>query len=846
MLDPALHAATGGEVEPTAGVLLDDRYDVQRELGRGGMGRVLVARDRKLDRDVAIKVITARADDPTRAARLIREARAAGALAHPNIVAVHDVGSAKTGPYIVQELLRGETLRERLRRGPLLLDEALDLAAQLARGLSAAHAAGVVHRDVKPENVFVTSEGWVKILDFGIATLRREPQGPDTFTDPGSKAGTPAYMAPEQIQGGETDARTDLFAFGLVAYEMIAGRHPFERKSAIETAFSILHDEPPPLGDDVPDAVRRVLLRCLEKDPQARFQSARDLAFELELLRSGRRPASRRAWVRWAAVVAIAATMAVPAWWLSRRRALPRFRQITFEGQVWTARFAPDGRSAFYAAATGALPPQIWSTAMDRPEPTAIASPPANLAAVSSTGELAVLVRPRLARFGYDHGTLARFFPGSAPRELVEDAEYADWSPDGSALAVVRVVGPRSRLEYPLNHVLYETTGWISHPRFSPDGRRIAFLDHPTSADNDGTVMLCDEDGSARTLTQRWQVVESLAWAPAGDEIWFSAAGAGDPSGTPVLRAVTLSGAGRILAEVTGNLRLQDVARDGRAIATHPQIRMGLAVSRIDGQDARDLSWFDRSYLGDLSADGKTLLFWIEGPAASRSNVTYLRGTDGAAPPVRLGEGVGVALSPDGKWAVALDPAGQRPITILPTRSGEPRVSHAGGVAALRARWFPDGRRLLVAGMKAGSGTRLYVRDVEGGELAPISPEGVGSGWLSVSPDGTLVAAVDAARRTVVYPVAGGSPMVLPEIDPEEKPFGFASDGSLFVGRLLAMPLAVYRFDLATRQRTLHTRLTIGNGAQGIVNVIATPDGKTFAFNYAGWSSDLFLLQGEL
>jgi Tol biopolymer transport system component len=846
MLDRAPHAASGGEVEPAAGVLLDDRYDVQRELGRGGMGRVLVARDRKLDRDVAIKVVTAGADDPARAVRLVREARAAGALAHPNIVAVHDVGSVATGPYIVQELLRGDTLRERIRRGRVPLDQALDFAAQLARGLSAAHVAGVVHRDVKPENVFVTSEGWVKILDFGIATLRRDPQGPDTFTDPGSNPGTPAYMAPEQIQGGTADARTDLFSFGLVAYEMIAGRHPFERQSAIETAWAILHDAPPPLPDDVPDAVRRVVLRCLEKDPQARFQSARDLAFELELLRSGRPPPSRRAWARSAAVVVTVAAMVMGAWWLRRRRALPAFRQITFEGQVWTARFAPDGRSAFYAAATGASPLQIWSTAMDRPEPRAIESPPANLAAVSSKGELAVLVRPRLARFGYDHGTLARFFPGSAPRELVDDVEYADWSPDASALAVVRVVGSRSRLEYPLNHVLYEATGWVSHPRFSPDGRKIAFLHHPTSADNDGTVMLCDENGSTRALTQRWQVIESLAWAPSGDEIWFSAGATDESSGTPVLRAVTLSGATRILAQVTGNLRLQDVARDGRAIATHPQIRMGLAVSRTDGEGTHDLSWFDRSYLGDLSPDGKALLFWIEGPAATRSNVAYVRGTDGAGPPVRLGEGAGVALSPDGRWAVALDPAEQRPIALLPTRSGEPRILDGGGVTALRARWFPDGKRLLLAGVKPGSGTRLYVRDVASGEQAAISPEGVASGWLSISADGTIVAAVDAAGRTTLYPVAGGPPEPLPGIEPDEKPFGFASDGSLFVGRLPAMPLAIYRYDPATRGRTLHTRLTSGNGAQGIVNVIATADGKTFAFNYAGWSSDLFLLQGEL
>jgi Tol biopolymer transport system component len=480
-----------------------------------------------------------------------------------------------------------------------------------------------------------------------------------------------------------------------------------------------------------------------------------------------------------------------------------------------------------------------------RPELRRLESPPANLLAVSSSGELAVLLRPQVARYGYDRGVLARFPPAGAPRELLEDVEAADWAPDGSDLAVVRKVGSRTRLEFPANRVLFQTTGWISHPRFSPDGRQIAFLNHPSPVEDSGVVMVCDLQGSARALTPQWRQVQGLAWAKGGSEVWFTAA-ANLPAAHFALRAVGLSGEseGRLVAQVAGDLRLQDVALDGRALVTEPDQRLGLAILNKGDPKPRDFSWFDRTFLGDLSADGRQVLFSVDGPAAGRSSMVYLRKTDGS-PPVRLGEGYGVALSPDGRWAISLSlvSGSAQPLVLLPTGPGESRTVEAAGVTAARVRWFPDGQQLLVAGMERDRGMRLYVLGLDNSKPRPISEDGISIAGLAVSRDGAFVAAGDRRGRTTLFPVGGGDAVPLPELEPEDVPFGFADEGSLFVGRLRPLTVPVYRFDLRTRQKVPVATLTAdAPGALGIVRVAVTPDGSTFAFNYASVTSNIYLL----
>ena len=307
-------------------------YEVVAPIGAGGMGEVYRAVDTKLGRPVALKVLPARfAADADRLHRFEQEARTTGLLNHPNILTVHDVGHAEGHPYLVSELLEGESLRERLQRGPLGAERVVGLAAQAARGLAAAHARGVVHRDFKPDNIFITRDGRVKILDFGIAKLvQSEGQGLDQLTTAagtaaGAVVGTAAYMSPEQVAGRVVDARSDLFSFGVVLYEMLTGRRPFSGNSPIETMTAVLHDDPAPLFSsdrNIPPALARVVTRCLEKAPDERFQSAHDLAFALDATVStatlapvaGAAPRVGVRRVRWWWPVATAACGGVVGW----------------------------------------------------------------------------------------------------------------------------------------------------------------------------------------------------------------------------------------------------------------------------------------------------------------------------------------------------------------------------------------------------------------------------------------------------------------------------------------------------------------------------------------------------
>jgi serine/threonine protein kinase/Tol biopolymer transport system component len=281
------------------------RYEVRSQIGEGGMGVVYLARDPKIGRDVAIKVLPAAfSADNERLARFEQEACAAGALNHPNVLAVFDVGQQEGGsPYVVSEMLEGETLREKLNSARLPQRKALDYALQIARGLAAAHERGIVHRDLKPENVFITSDGRAKILDFGLAKLTQENGDQSQTdiptwhvnTDPGAVMGTVGYMAPEQVRGQKVDHRADIFSFGCILYEMLSGRRAFRRESAVDTLSAILNEEPPDLSESnrsVSPALERLVTRCLEKRPAARFHSASDLAFALDAL-SGSNASSR-------------------------------------------------------------------------------------------------------------------------------------------------------------------------------------------------------------------------------------------------------------------------------------------------------------------------------------------------------------------------------------------------------------------------------------------------------------------------------------------------------------------------------------------------------------------------
>ena len=341
-------------------------YRLGALLGSGGMGEVYRARDARLNREVAIKILSeVFASDADRLRRFQTEARSVGALNHPNILTVFDAGFEGDRPYLVTELLQGESLRERLRGGRLPRQKAIEYARQTAAGLAAAHAKGIVHRDIKPENLFITTDGRLKILDFGLAKSWSE-QPLDTsatrsqITAAGSIMGTASYMSPEQALGKPVDSRSDLFSLGSVLYEMLTGRRPFEGDNAIAVMHGILKDDPPELRallPDIPPALERVVRRCLEKAPEERFQSAGELVFALETLllepataTAVPSPVAHRRPFRWAYAAALLAAVGglAAGYWLHGRleqKSAPSFQRLTFRrGNVSAARFTPRWR----------------------------------------------------------------------------------------------------------------------------------------------------------------------------------------------------------------------------------------------------------------------------------------------------------------------------------------------------------------------------------------------------------------------------------------------------------------------------------------------------------------------
>jgi tRNA A-37 threonylcarbamoyl transferase component Bud32 len=442
-------------------------YEVLDFLGAGGMAEVYRALDPRLGRKVALKFVADHSSvDDEMIQRLRREARLAGGLNHPNIVAVHDVGEHAGAPYIVTELLEGETLRERLRHGPIPLSTVVDWAIQMAHGLGAAHEGGLIHRDLKPENVFVTSAGRIKLLDFGIAKPTAIAEGLHDLMEPtvgsdggltrtGTVLGTPGYMSPEQLRGEPPGARSDLFSLGAILYELLSGSRAFPGESMVESSYRILHSEPPPLPPDVPLPLASLVRCCLEKDPLLRFQSAHDLGLTLEALRSGTvtgsgvqplapaSPRPRRGGTAVLAAIAGLACAALVAWWSHRPEAprVPEIKELTHRrGSIWAARFAPDQRTVYFSAAWGGGLPHLYAVTESSLEPEDLSLGEAQLLAVSPRGELAITLHPD---FVYDfdgpRGTLARVLPrNQLPRELATDVEYADWAPDGEGIAVAR------------------------------------------------------------------------------------------------------------------------------------------------------------------------------------------------------------------------------------------------------------------------------------------------------------------------------------------------------------------------------------------------------------------------
>ncbi len=839
------------------------------------MGEVYKARDPKLDRFVAIKVLPpSLAENGDLLTRFEREAKAVAALNHPNILGIYDFGREGEHTYAVMELLEGESLRDRLRAGALAPKKAAELASQMAEGLAAAHHRGIVHRDVKPENIFLGRDGRVKLLDFGLAKQVPKWSGPSgsqtsvpteaggsLHTEAGVVMGTVGYMSPEQVRGESADPRSDIFGFGAVLYEMLSGRKAFGRESAVETMNAILHDDPAALvvtKGQMPPALERVVLHCLEKSPENRFQSMKDVAFDLQAISTisgvdgGKqkvRPRGDR-WT-WSGLGAAAVLVAALAAWLAGavhlgRHEQPVFHQVSFrQGRIAKARFAPGGQDVIYDASWQGEPWQLFATPIVDPKERPLGQTDVQLLDLSRAGELVLRLKSKVADTWQFEGTLARSALGGdlAPKAILGGVLQAAWAPK-SEFAVVRAAGGRSLLDYPPGRVRVESAGWIGDLRFSPDGSLLAYVDHPAAGDDAGRIAVLDvASGKTRFVSKDYGTLRGLAWR--GQEIWFTA-------GTHILNralyAVDLSGKERGVFTQAGGLHLHDVAPDGRVLMSREEMRGGL-LSLAEGQvQPLDLSWRTWSYLLDTSSDGKTLLFEEEEGDPGGYDLFLRPSSGGHATPLGKSAGYG-ALSPDGTLAAAwLDKPAPRWV-LYPTGTGVPRELPAHGIRSIKSVSFAkDGQSLVFIGQEGEKEDRVWSLGLDGNAPKPLTLEGVTGleTWPLLSPNGRSFLAREKGGWAIFDFAKPDAPVRrVAGLEDGEVLTQWRPDGRFLVTRPGAFPVDVWTLDAASGKRQpWKTASPAGYVGVDCSSIRFSDDGKRMAARYILQRSTLYVVEG--
>ena len=541
------------------------------------------------------------------------------------------------------------------------------------------------------------------------------------------------------------------------------------------------------------------------------------------------------------------------AWRLAPWRATdvstpPEFQRLTFDlPELGDARFTPDGASVVYSAGGRARLEDIYTQRLSASTAQSLGMPNSVLLSVSRQGELAVLAEKSAPMFDLPYwtnaGTLARVPPGGAPRPLLPDVEAADWSPDGQ-LAVVRQAGHRSRLEFPVGKVLYETFGWLASPRFSPAGDFIAVLDHPVVPDDRGSVVIIGVNGAKRARSRFWESVRGLAWAPNGNEVWFAGARSGV---SRTLYAMNVTGRERAILSVAGGVTLQDISRDGRVLLDRDNEQLGIMFVGPGATQPKEMSWKDWSIAEDISADGKQILFGEEGENSGFSYEVGLRPTDGSQP-VILGPGAAQSLSPDGKWALSLMPPPDNQMVLLPTGPGVPKALPRGSVEQYKfdeAKWFPDARHIAFAGYESGHGPRCYMQSIDGGNPRAFTPDGIT--FCSVSPTGRILALSEDHRALLYASASSEKPEKELHFETGEVPNGWSSDGKfLYLSQSPPGSLTITRYDVDTGRRQVWKQMTLPapNAQLKCEALVITPDGRSFAYTYSRHLSDLYLVQG--
>jgi Tol biopolymer transport system component len=546
------------------------------------------------------------------------------------------------------------------------------------------------------------------------------------------------------------------------------------------------------------------------------------------------------------AALGVVAGTALATWLKPRPIAgeLPLFRRVTFaRGILRAARFIDEGGTVVYSAAWDGSQLKLYVTRPSAPNSTALELPPGHLFSASHSGDLAISVGHTFAGW-LGTGTLAQARVGDErAKQLYDNVREAEWTVDGKTMAVVRRRRGRDQLEWPTGNVIYSTAGYISTPRFSPDGRRLAFGAHPVYGDNDGDIVLIDASGNRKTLVSNVADIQGLAWAVGGEELWFSAVTDEMPTVVSV-QGVNMMGQRRTVLGAPISLALMDVDGAGRVLVSAETEIRHIEMLTPGSSGFRDLSLLDGSSASAITDGGKEVLVSKLKPSG-----VYLQRSDEAAP-TRLGDGEGFDLSSDGRWALSVVKSQPSRVLLLPTRGGSAReMPNPGNLTIAVAKLLPDGEQVVLLGGRSGDPWRAYLQNVADGLIMPITDPGVSflpSGVIAATPDSKRVALTDPDGHVRLFPIDGSTPLPIPGLADGEYPLGWSRDGqSMFVTRGTAAPWRIERVDTKTGQRTLLKEIAASQNSGVRVSTVAiSPDGDALVHSYSQLLSNLYSVDG--